>query len=634
MMYSPRRGQCNTTTCRQAVYDLERLIDYSVEPCENFYDHVCRRWEEKQRRLVDDGPINFLNSRVTLFLRYVNDSLSSEERATPVSADFFYAAKFYRSCERFLSAPNVSLREVLLPFRKYGEEILNRSSFTSVVRHIVELSLARGITTFLDIQLRRFPDGVFLRILRGQTLSQKLGAERVLPLQEYLEEVLNEASTIHGREFNLTYVLEIEQHLQNYTSRERHEQRQRTTVLQNLSTALHREEWLNILNTHLPEAQKLDNWSTLFVDNVEIIRELMSFFRGIVDYGVVYLYVQVLLDALRFDYLRRLNTSNSELIVASCLQTTRLVMRTATSAILNVLFPRQSTDVVVHRVFRQVRQVVSDGSAFAWMSEVRREEARRRLREVSIHQFRTARPLNGKQFKYDLTGTSTVSKFPSLFIRLKKRQQQSILEDPPVAHQANIDDALFLSSDVLYDNLSNTLIIPAFMRREPIVYVDTVQPEFNMGTLGVLLAGALLQAALPPNTPGPWAQFEKASFHRYDQCLLARASSALNVSLHYARDNDHPELYVWSHSARSAYGALMKTYEHSVAAKARNSWWQSAQETFFRRFCLLSCSLGNERQRLDSANSFFLPLLNMKEFSKVFDCKHTSAEQTEQYCVL
>ncbi|XP_075543532.1 phosphate-regulating neutral endopeptidase PHEX-like [Dermacentor variabilis] len=632
MAYGARLPECSTASCKQAVHDIETLIDYSVEPCKDFYRHVCHRWEGSRGIGVDRDSASFLRSGVERFLRYANTSLKSVGREKPASTDFLYAAKFYSSCERFLSSPNVSLSEVLLSSREYGEEVLRRSSFTSVGRYIIELSLARGITTVLDVRLSRFPDGVFLRILRGQTLSQKLGVEQALPLQEYLEEVLSESSIIHGREFNLTYVLEIEHRLQNYMVGEIHEQRQGAAVLQHLSTVIRSWEWLDALNSHLADTHQLSSQSVISIGNIGVIRKLMYFFRELVDYGVVYLYVQVLFDALRFDYLRRLNTSDTERVVLSCLQATRLAMRKATTAIFSELFSEQSTDVVISRIFQHVREVVADGSAFTWMSEFRREEARRRLQDVGVHQFRIW-SLNEEPHAYNLTEASVGSKFPSLFIGLKKLQQQSLLEDPSAVHQANIDDVFLRGTEVFYDKVSNTVIIPAFMRREPIVYVDDVPPEFTMGTLGVLLTRALLQTALPQITGGTWAYFEKTSLHRFEHCVDTWAASALNLTLRYARDDNHPEFYVWSHSTRSAYEALRETYHRSVTISNWKNQWQSALETFFRRFCLLSCRVRNEQQPASSIFCF-LPQLNMKEFSKVFGCQYSPSLYTQHYCVL
>ncbi|KAH6940779.1 hypothetical protein HPB50_006546 [Hyalomma asiaticum] len=561
--YGPRLGECRTASCRKAVEDMEALIDYGVEPCKDFYSHVCRRWEERQATSPDHA--SFLGSSLKKFLRQVNASLSSAMGSKPVQ--FLYAAKFYRLCESFLSTPSVSLREVLLPLQKLGDEFLDQFSFRDVIHRVVEYSLARGIATVLNVRLSRFPDGVFLRVMRGQTLSRKLGVHKSLPLADYMEEVLSEASIIYGHEFNLTHLLEIDQGVLNYvTARESREQRRHSTaILQNVSAVMSLAEWLDALNAHLPDTHRLSAMSVISIDNVDMIRELMNFFRHIVDYGVAYLCVHVLVDALRFDYARRLNTSSRELVVSSCLHATRLTMPGAATYISTQLFQKRTSEV--HRFFEQIRNAISKGSAFSWMSEFRTEEAQRRLRDVDVYQLRSTW-LPDKPYGYSLSDTFLISDFPSLFIRLKKREQLSLLEDPPVAHEEDIDDAFLLRREVAYDELWNSVVIPWFMRGEPIAYDDDVPPEFLLGTLGVLSARALLQIPLPRNTGGPWTPGEKVILHRFEHCVDVWASSTLNLSLRHLIDDDNPELYLWSQGVRSAYEALKNAAEDDLQQRS------------------------------------------------------------------
>ncbi|XP_050041051.3 uncharacterized protein [Dermacentor andersoni] len=37
--------RCSSSNCRNAARNLERFVDVGVDPCKDFYGHVCRRWE-------------------------------------------------------------------------------------------------------------------------------------------------------------------------------------------------------------------------------------------------------------------------------------------------------------------------------------------------------------------------------------------------------------------------------------------------------------------------------------------------------------------------------------------------------------------------------------------------------------
>ncbi|KAH7965132.1 hypothetical protein HPB49_003976 [Dermacentor silvarum] len=625
-------AECSSAACRRAMRDMQMLMDYGADPCLDFHRHVCHHWQQKAA--TPEGAVSFLRYSTRQLLVLVNTSLSRVSSAKTVSTGFYNLAKFYRSCERFVSAPAVSMSDVLRPVQKYGENVLGLSTFPDVVRYIVELSLAHGIHTVLDIRLSKFPDGVFLHISRGQTLSQKMDAQPALALEDYLKELLGDVSSMRDREFNLTDIFDSERRLSAIMASESLEERLSATVLAYLTKSVHQAEWLDALNAHLPDQYKLSRWSIISTDNVDLIRQLLSFFRGLVDYGVVYLYIQVIIDAFRFDYLRRVSRSDSERVVSSCLQATRLVMRNAKNAIVSQLLPQQSADSAVLEVFAGVLKSITDGDTFAWLGELARKKALVRLRDISLHQFRVSYQ-DGTLDENDLEEASIASGFPGFFIRLKAQQQWSLLEDPPAVHEGEIDDGFLLSNEVLYDALSSSIVVPASLRREPILYTGLVPPEFVMGSLGVLLARSLLYAAFHANATGSWSPEESPALVQFEQCMDEKARAAFNVSLRERQGNEPPEIYIWAQSVRSAFDALRATYEQHLPAFDQGTlYWVAAQKTFFRRFCLLSCGMESSRQHLASEVSCFLPLLNMKEFSKAFNCEHPLWLHSGDYCAV
>ncbi|KAL1426841.1 hypothetical protein MTO96_037501 [Rhipicephalus appendiculatus] len=505
---------------------MHLLIDYSKNPCYDFHGHVCHLWQQKAA--AGAGVVSFLRNSTIHLLKHINTSLSIVDSLAAVSRDFDSMALFYRSCERFVSAPVVYMSDVLRPFRNFADEVLDLSTLPDVLRYIVELSLARGIHTVLDIRLVKFPDGVFLRILRGQTLSQKMDAQPALLPQDYLEELFHELSHSQGLKLNRTVILGYERILRTIMERTgRREQKESVAVLDQLNMA-----------------------------------QLFSFFKGLADYGVVYLYIQILVDGLRFDYLRRVKRSDSEYVVSSCLQATRLVMRNARDVIMTQLFPEEFTDASILPLFTDVVRAISG------------------------------------------------------------------------ARDAEIDDAFLLNSNVLHDALSNSVVVPASLRREPIFYESDVPPEFTMGSLGVLLARALLYAVITANSIDLWSSEEKVALLRYEQCMDERARSAFNVSLRYRHDQEPAAIYIWAQSARTAYDALVTACKEHPPASDLDSYWNAAQKAFFMRFCLLSCGVESELQRLASEVFCFLPLLNMEEFAKVFRCRQPPSLYSGAYCVL
>ncbi|KAK8754715.1 hypothetical protein V5799_002584 [Amblyomma americanum] len=629
--YGPRLGECASESCKRASRDLDLLIDPGVDPCRDFYGHVCSRWVQKTAR-SGGSPVSFLRYGTRELTRRINNTLSGTNETKPASLALYKVAMFYQSCERFVgNTGTASMSEALLPFRQYSNELLNVESFADVVRYIVQLSLARGVHTVLDIRLKRFPDGVFLRLLRGHTLSRKMDAKPALSLKNYLEQLMDDGvSGMLGRHINVSAILEIERSLRDYMIRESREQRQSISILEVLNADMRLDEWLDAINVHLPLQYKLNSQSVLSAESVDLIQQLLSFFKDLVDFGVDYIYVQILLDAFRFDYLRRVSSNDSEQVVSSCLRATQLVMRNTRDIIASHLFPEQSGDGAVDPIFSEVLESVSVPSTFSWMRTLMKVTAEKTLQNIFLHQFSvySQTPFD----EADLTTASKTSSFPGFFLQMKKRQQLSLLEDPPAPQAIEIDDAFLLSSDVFYDDHSNSIVVPASVRQEPILYAEDVPPEYVMGSLGILIARALLRAVVPTNASSLWSSEERLALSHFNECMDGLERTAFNVSIDRHDSRDPREVYVWTQSARSAFNALKAAYEPSRTAVNYGIHWVSAQKTFFRRFCLLSCNVRSQQQRLASRALCMLPLINMEEFSKTFDCPYHPAAYSSDQC--
>ncbi|XP_077553588.1 uncharacterized protein LOC144168492 [Haemaphysalis longicornis] len=59
---------CPTQACNRAAHDMDRLLDSSTDPCDDFHAHVCRRLNHRGAR--------FLEGVADKMLAYINESLS------------------------------------------------------------------------------------------------------------------------------------------------------------------------------------------------------------------------------------------------------------------------------------------------------------------------------------------------------------------------------------------------------------------------------------------------------------------------------------------------------------------------------------------------------------------------------
>ncbi|KAK8775622.1 hypothetical protein V5799_031030 [Amblyomma americanum] len=640
---APHLDACSTLSCKRALRDLERLIDVSIDPCHDFYGHVCRRW----LRRSDGG---FLETAAWDLLRDLNSSLNDVDEHHRVSPRLFNLAQFYQLCHRFLSARGLQLSDMLRPFNRY-HDLLALPTFPEVIKRVVNLSLAQGVHTLLNIRLVRISNVTTrLRIGRGRSLANKCCENSTAELLVYLKSLVSGISTTLRKKqgnkilsLSANDIAEKDRFVHPLLAAPVNEQNYNVSVFGSLCKHVSSQEWLDALNAVLPSGSRLDRHSRVLVDNADAIAQALDFIGSSKDHGVAYIYIQVLMEAMRFDYLRRRRSHGPDGPARMCLRATWSALSGARDLVTSTFVGAH--EKVARAIFERVlSSMVLDAEGSVWMGDLFRRNAKVMLGSVSIQSFAAASfnaSATDESGVPNLTTSSALSLFPGLFMELREARQMRLLEDPPrqLAGKEGHDSDDFFESRVVYDVSSNSLKVPRAVRREPILYEEDVPLEFALGTLGMLMARELLRAVVPSNVPGLWTSQEQVAFLRYDQCVDSLARRAMNVSLERPPDNQAPEYFFWLQGARTAYDVLSASYAAEERRSSNwNSYWREAQRTFFRRLCLLSCrphhsdlpSVPDDQS--DSASqqpvvpprvSCLLPLLNMPEFAAAFECGHT-----------
>ncbi|XP_075534937.1 uncharacterized protein LOC142570437 [Dermacentor variabilis] len=634
---------CSTLGCKRAIRDLERVIDVSIDPCHDFYGHVCRRWLKS----YDAG---YVDRAARDLLRDLNSSLNEVDEPNRVSTSLFSLAQFYQFCNRFIGARNLQLSDMLRPFEQYVD-LLALSTFPDVIGRVVDLSLVHGVRTLLDIRLVRLQKAaVRLRIGCGISLAQKCCDNSSAELHHYLSTLLSAVSEMLPKDgphhsLDASDITHVDTHVQPLMVAPINEQSYVISVFESLNRQISSNQWLEAINTVLPVTSRLGKHSRVILTHLGAITELLDYFASRKDKGVVYVYVQVLMEAMRFDYLRQRSTDGPEGVVRICLRATWSSLSGAKDVVASQFV--RSHETMARAVFERVlSSVLQDAERSPWMGDLIKRNANVMLKGVSLRSFAAA-VSNGVAIEAagvsGLSASSALSVFPALFLNLRKARQKRFLDDPPllrvITDEYGSDDFLFFESRVVYDVVSNSLRVPEAVRREPILYPEDVPLEFALGTLGMLIARELLRAAVPSRMPSLWTSQEQVAFMRYDQCVDSLRGE-MNISLERPQDNQAPEYYYWLQGARTAYAALSASYAAERHAANWNTYWRAAQRTFFRRLCLLSCrpqhDTPEQRQILDPASvnlrspavparvSCLLPLLNMPEFVEAFECSKTA----------
>ncbi|KAH6939602.1 hypothetical protein HPB50_019942 [Hyalomma asiaticum] len=107
--------ECTSAVCARATSSLWALMEDTVDPCQDFYSHVCRRWDN-----ITGGRLKYLDHSVQQIARRVNQSLHDADELGGASHATRGVAQFYKLCLRFVTASDraISRTQILRLFRR------------------------------------------------------------------------------------------------------------------------------------------------------------------------------------------------------------------------------------------------------------------------------------------------------------------------------------------------------------------------------------------------------------------------------------------------------------------------------------------------------------------------------------
>ncbi|KAL1417917.1 hypothetical protein MTO96_026370 [Rhipicephalus appendiculatus] len=165
---------CVGFDCHLAFNYLRSLIDSDIEPCDDFYGHVCHKWD------TDEGGRSFVDAAV----RELDLALNWTILSIGVARERYYGysdfVRFYAACHAFMArATDRSSREqeIELPLDLFPDDssILHIREPAALLARVTAISLARGISTAFGVDLVRHRGTLTVYISRGRSLAEKLG---------------------------------------------------------------------------------------------------------------------------------------------------------------------------------------------------------------------------------------------------------------------------------------------------------------------------------------------------------------------------------------------------------------------------------------------------------------------------
>ncbi|XP_075538362.1 uncharacterized protein LOC142572848 [Dermacentor variabilis] len=641
--------ECSTAACDRAMTSFWALMEDSVDPCQDFYGHVCHRWDNST-----GGRLKYLDHSVQQIARRVNQSLHDVDEFGSASHETRGVAQFYKLCFRFVNSRDryISRSQIMQSFgAEKRDRLLTMTNFGDIVATLIDLSLSRGLNTVFGVKLVRRAGAAQVNVFPGKTLAETIGPHSADAWRGYLHKLLVELSaTYPSRKFDVDSVQRTDDTVKQLLASPDVDDNTREQVdagsLNFLGDATSTNTWLAAVNSHLPSDEQLSGKSKVLVTGYGTVRNVLQFLGSLADYGVAYLYLHLLLEVFRFDYVRSLQHRSPVDQVRECLQASQDAMwHTRKILTANIFGGRRERNQESADILRMVAQAASSRVRLSWMGDLMRRRAQKLFSTVSLHvhdlyAWNATSSVIGERAEALVLGARAID-FPSIYVRLKEEQNRAFLSNSRADSHPH-GTLHVLDTGVLYDAGANEVVVPASLRVEPALYSADVPFAFSAGTLGTLMATELYRAAMPHQASPIWHQQQRDVMAKFQDCTEILANDALNISLAALGDgvgDGHglPSHMFWMLGARTAYETLgLATFTHKHPINW-SSYWRTWQRTFFRRFCLLTCGSGeedNERSGVTHRVLCLLTVASMPQFSQVFGCQDHSTALKYTTCIM
>ncbi|KAK8762324.1 hypothetical protein V5799_026406 [Amblyomma americanum] len=642
---------CSSFDCQMAARYMRSLTDTSIEPCKDFYSHVCRKWDSGAEGL------NFLDMAVQDLETSLNWTLLS----IGTGREQYYGAaelvRFYTSCHSYLIRAFKhgveAAAAVALELLARDSSLLRLQDTQALFAQVIGLSLMRGLYTVLEASLVRHRDNVSIYLSRGQTLAEKLGERnetRLLnnylrPLFNATRALLENAGSLY-EEDTIAAIESFEKEMKPLRKRHAIEMLEEAnfSLFNSTEDVIGSAGWLKVLNAAYGAKVPLTQSSFLLSDCFACVNSTMRLLATKKQQAPAYVFAHVLTEVGQFFYMKDdRGVTGASNAPSTCLKASYQVMPlTAWSNLYsNFSHSAAAADLRTEDLFERITYLASyaianENETIANKNMISRAQSFLTVSRAQMFLYNAtlSQATRKAGSLFDEIDRAIWENFPKLFLTAKTLEASRRLQDPVSVNQM-VETSFLLKGRVIYHAMQNSVVLPPAMRRMPITYPQSVPVEYDLGTTGVLIAIELYRAATQSVSidDASWAKWYQKRFRNIQDCFDDATVTSANFSQKLVTSESAFEMYVWKHAFRVVLDALRDIYSPrgglGFSAETR---WVAAQRTFFKRFCLLSCGGGGLGSDFDRKLRCVLPVLATSEFRDVFSCKKPQKKKLNGIC--
>ncbi|XP_065284403.1 uncharacterized protein [Dermacentor albipictus] len=580
----PETIACITDECSDAKEYLDNLLNYTRDPCTDFYGHVCGLWQRKGGSFYGDARLDALfRLNATLFqMRHI-------KRAEDVRHGMHLLRPIYSACYKFMSEP-VILEDALSDALKYLDiaQLMKAAQFFDVVRYLVRQSMQAWLNlTNADAHIQLLAD---MDAKVGKIFSLRKSAEQLLPLRDVVTDMVTGVS------------------VEEWATSVRDSQRNKIVFAPTDNIRTHG------LNVYKPAMQVVVKHG---------LRNATFYLATILEADVVYVLS------------KHSKISNDDASKGFyCLRFThKCLALTWAYLAARLLAPAGSTGVI-YNIHKFAKEIIEEtNQVFSWMNHTTAVKARELVSNTSLDVVaREAFKISRVNYEGPSPGLDESDPFLKTLVVALRHHYTVMAANPPTRLELALSDFEFKNS-LTYVRDKKSILVPTLYQNNPYMYPFRVPDFFNYGTLAALIAQVLVTEVVG-SLQSAWDSQTRVKHAEVLSCLAERRRSMGFGELNSDGDERQNALLLsLTMSLRVAYYALMKAFRlQAKTDKVFGDYWPAAEQVFFDRYCLLWCNAAQDANPLTPREKCMLPLYNMEEFVDHYGCKDRANFTTAPFC--
>ncbi|KAK8769495.1 hypothetical protein V5799_014044 [Amblyomma americanum] len=609
-----------TDECLSAKRYLNGLINIKYDACEDFYERVCSSWSYRKTSFLQD-MIEEATARLNSSLLVAN--------SVAASAQVRHARAVYRSCYKY-AASKTRLDDTI----RAADEIIRFTSlrraenWNEVLQFLIRLSLEVGFSTVFSVRFVREKGRALLQISSGASIRQKLDSVAAKDFPKIARDAFGASTeTVLGIDLN------VSEALTQGTSEDLVEERgSLDSFVRGCIPGLTAIDWIIAVNKVVPKLTRVRMIDIIIARGMTLVREALgalvaSRFQNAVEYLVANLEAQIIV----VEYMKPQIRSYFA-VPEYCLVMTKICTTYSWPQIVAEVLIPTSKYRALEEMFVSIKKALTESPVMSWTSDGNNLKAAEEVAKtalISAHgQPRIASAATDTDDARSISAGGG-SSFIGVFLRGVMADHAFRMSNPPSTEDLLLAEKEY-ESEMPYVPSFRAVVVPSVYQTSHLFYSQRVPANFNYGTVGVLLANAIVVAfgSTAGHTTADgrrepwWSDLEPERSNNTIGCLLQlRLELGFRSRTAEADEKEIDATMTRALSLRLAFQAMRQSFEAVKQNNVFDTQWNEAMRTFFTRFCLLFCTGFSEQGGRESC---LLPLYSMEEFSVAFEC-HTKS---------